>query len=146
GIVWRDGELFVAENDRIIKYNVPDGELGPTGEPQVIVAGLPADGDHRSKTIAFLDDNTMFVNIGSASNSCQVDNRQLESPGQDPCPELDERAGVWVFDPTVLDQTAADGERFAAGTRNANALAIEPDSGDLWAVTNGRDQLYENWP
>src|SRR5690606_17747816 len=145
GIAWRDGHLYFAENDRIIRYEMPDGQLEPTAEPVVIVAGLPADGDHPSKTIEFLDDNTMFVNIGSATNSCQIDNRQLESPGIDPCPELDERAGVWVFDPEILDQTAEDGERFAAGTRNANALAIQPTSGDLWAAPNGRDQLYEDW-
>ncbi len=146
GIVWRDGELFVAENDRIVKYAIPDGELVPTALPEVIVSGLPADGDHRSKTIAFFDDRTMFVNIGSATNSCQMNNRQLESLGQDPCLELEERGGVWVFDPTILGQTPADGERYATGTRNANALAIQPGSEALWAVTNGRDQLYENWP
>lgn len=145
-IVWRDGELFFAENDRIIKYAMPDGRLAPTSEPQVIVSGLPADGDHRSKTIAFGDDETLFVNIGSASNSCQLANREPGSPGQEPCEELEERAGIWVFDPNVVDQEGDAGERFAAGTRNANALAIQPGSAALWAVTNGRDQLYQNWP
>jgi len=146
GIVWRKGELFFAENDRIIKYSMPDGQLEPTEDFEVIVSDLPADGDHKSKTIAFLDDETMFVNFGSATNSCQVNNRQLESPGEDPCPELDERAGIWVFDPTVVDQTVEDGTRYATGTRNMNALAIQPDSDDLWGVQNGRDQLAENWP
>ena len=146
GIVWRKGELFFAENDRIVKYELPDGELEPTSDPVVVVSGLPDDGDHYSKSIAFSDDDTMFVNIGSATNSCQVDNRQLESPGQDPCPELDERAGVWMFDPTVSDQTAEDGTRYVAGIRNMNALAIQPTTGELWGLKNGRDQLYENWP
>lgn len=145
-IIWRDGELFFAEKDRIIKYTLPDGELEPTGEAKVIVSGLPASGDHYSKTIVFSDDETMFVNIGSASNSCQEANRQLESPGNDPCLELEERAGVWVFDPTVLNQTAEDGERYAIGTRNLNALALQPKTNDVWGVMNGRDQLYENWP
>lgn len=146
GIAWRDGELFFAENGRVIKYAMPDGQLEPTVDPVVIVAGLPADGDHASKSIAFGDENTMFVNIASASNSCQEDNRELESPGLDPCPELDERAGIWVFDPTVAGQTPDDGERYASGMRNMNALTIQADTGELWGVQNGRDQLYENWP
>ncbi len=145
-IVWRKGELFFAENDRIIKYSLPDGELKPSVEPEVIVSGLPDDGDHVSKTIAFGADDLMYVNIGSATNSCQVNNRELNSPGVDLCPELEERAGIWTFDPTVLNQVAADGTRYAKGTRNMNALALQPDTGDLWGVQNGRDQLAENWP
>lgn len=146
GIVWREGELFFAEKDRIIKYELPDGELEPNDPAEVVVSGLPSDGDHYSKSIAFADDETMYVNIGSATNSCQEDNRELESPGIDPCPELEERAGIWVFDPTQLDQTAEDGERYVAGTRNVNALAIQPGTDDLWGVMNDRDQLNENWP
>ncbi len=146
GIVWREGELFFAENDRIIKYSLPDGELVPSSGPEVVVSGLPADGDHVSKTIVFSDEGMMYVNFGSASNSCQVNNRELESPGEDPCPELSERAGVWQFDPDVLGQTADDGTRYVAGTRNMNALAIQPSTGDLWGAQNGRDQLAENWP
>ena len=145
GIAWRDGELFFAEVDRIIKYDLPDGQLEPTKDPEIVVSGLPDDGDHTSKTIAFHDD-VMYVNFGSATNSCQVNNRELESPGDDPCEELEERAGIWTFDPSELDQTVEDGEHFAQGTRNMNALAIQPSTGDLWGVQNGRDQLAENWP
>lgn len=146
GIVWRNGALYFAENDRVLKYTLPDGRLAPTSEPEVIVSGLPTSGDHPSKTIALSDDETLFVNIGSASNSCQFDNREPGSPGQEPCEELEERAGIWVFDPTVSNQEQSDGQRFAAGTRNANALAIQPSTAALWAVANGRDQLYQNWP
>jgi glucose/arabinose dehydrogenase len=145
GIAWQDGELFFAEADRIIKYELPDGRLEPSEDPEVVVSGLPDDGDHTSKTIVF-HEGVMYVNLGSATNSCQVNNRQLESPGEDPCPELEERAGIWTFDPDALNQTAEDGVRYAEGTRNMNALAIQPSTGDLWGVQNGRDQLAENWP
>lgn len=145
-IAWRNGELFFAEKTRIIKYALPDGELEPSAEPEVVVADLPSNGDHYAKTIAFSDNHTMYVNLGSATNSCQEANRQRESPGNKPCLELEERAGIWVFDPTVLNQTAEDGERYVTGTRNVNALAIQPDTGSLWGVMNGRDQLFDNWP
>jgi glucose/arabinose dehydrogenase len=88
----------------------------------------------------------MFVNFASGSNSCQVQNRTLESPGQDPCPELAARAGIWRFDPTLTGQTAASGLRFATGLRDMLALAIKPGTGALYGVQHDRDLLGANWP
>jgi glucose/arabinose dehydrogenase len=112
----------------------------------VVVGGLPNTGDHISKTIVLRDEHTMFVNIGSATNSCQVANRQLESPGIFPCPELPVRAGVWTFDPRRTGQSEADGRHFATGYRNMVALAVQPRSHELYGVQQGRDMLSENWP
>lgn len=146
GIAYRDGMLWFAMNDSIVRYDVSDGKLKPKGAPTTIVSGLPADGDHAAKTVVLGDGDAMYVNLGSASNSCQVANRTLESPGVDPCPELPLRSGVWKFSAMTAGQTAADGERVATGTRNMNALAVQPGTGDLFGVQNGRDQLAENWP
>jgi glucose/arabinose dehydrogenase len=124
---------------------MPDSAMSPAVRPVVVVSGLPADGDHTAKTVAFIGD-AMFVNIGSASNSCQLANRQLHSPGQQPCDELATRAGIWRFDANATDQTMSCGTRFATGTRNTNAMAVEPRTRVLWGGINGRDQLHENWP
>jgi glucose/arabinose dehydrogenase len=146
GIAWQDGQLYVAANDRIVRYEMPDGMLTPADPtPVVLVSGLPATPDHGAKTVV-LQGTTMFVNIGSPSNSCQVANRQLHSPGVNPCRELDTRAGIWSFDATKTDQTLSCGLRVATGVRNGNALALEPGNGMLWTAINGRDQLHENWP
>jgi glucose/arabinose dehydrogenase len=145
GIWWADGQLFVGEDDRIVKYPVAYGQLTAAGAATVVVTGLPATGDHRAKTVVVRGAD-LFVNIGSATNSCQVANRTLHSPGIDPCPELDERAGVWRFSATATEQTLAMGTRFSIGTRNANALDLQPGTGALWTAMNGRDQLHENWP
>jgi len=146
GIAWRNGQLFVAANDRIVRYAMPDGTSSPQDVPPVVVAGgLPATGDHVAKTIAF-HGSAMYVNIGSPSNACQVENRQLRSPGKDPCPELATRAGVWQFDANAEDQRQGDAIRIGTGMRNTVALAIEPSTGVLWGAINGRDQLHENWP
>ena len=146
GIAWRDGQLYYAPNDRVVRWTLPSGQLAPTGAPTVIVGGLPNTGDHVSKTIVLADAGTMFVNIGSASNACQVANRQRESPGVDPCPELPVRAGVWVFDPRRSNQTQRDGTRYATGLRNMVALAMHPARNELYGVQHGRDMLFENWP
>lgn len=145
GIAWRDDQLFFAQDDRVLRYDLPDGELLPTAEPEVVVSGLPANADHVSKSIAISDAGELMVNIGSASNSCQQRNRRRESPGIDPCPELDERAGLFRF-ADQPGQTAADGVRFAMGVRNANALTTHPETGAVIGVINGRDELAQDWP
>ncbi|HSR97281.1 MAG TPA: hypothetical protein VLM79_09540 [Kofleriaceae bacterium] len=146
GIAWSNDKLYVAANDRIVRYDLPDGMLTPSDPtPVVLVSDLPATPDHAAKTVV-LSGPTMFVNIGSPSNSCQVANRQLHSPGVLPCRELDTRAGIWAFDASTTGQTLTCGTRVATGMRNTNAMALEPGNGMLWGAINGRDQLHENWP
>lgn len=145
GLLWRDGWLYSAPDDRVLRYPLTDGALEPTGEPETLVTGLPT-GGHGAKSLAFLADGTLLVNIGSASNACQQQPRTEGSPGRDPCPELDVRAGVWAFDGSASGQTQADGRRYATGLRNAYALATHPVTGDVYATVHGRDQLSGLWP
>ena len=146
GLAWEQGLLFFGANDRVLRYRLPTGLLAPTAEPEVVVSGLPNTGDHISKTVVLRDQRTLLVNIGSASNACQVDNRQAQSPGVFPCPEMPIRAGVWEFDAQGTNQTQADGERYATGLRNMVALALNARDGELYGVQHGRDMLFENWP
>jgi glucose/arabinose dehydrogenase len=146
GIAWADGQLFFSPDDRVLRYDFVGEELIPAGEPMIVVSGLPADGDHHRKTVVPDGVGGLFVNIGSASNACQVANRVPFSPGIDPCPELAVRAGVWEFDASATGQTQADGVHFGAELRNMNALAMNPLDFRLYGVQNGRDQLFDNWP
>ncbi len=140
-------ELYFAPDDRVERYRLEPDALVPGMPPVTIVSGLVSNGDHHRKTVKISADGaTMFVNIGSEGNSCQVENRVDFSPGIDPCPELTVRAGVWRFSATQEGQTLADGERYATETRNMNALAINPLDGELYGAQNGRDQLFDNWP
>jgi glucose/arabinose dehydrogenase len=145
GIALRGTDLFFATDDAILRYSIPRSGLRPTGAPDTIVGQLPIGRSHTAKTIA-LRGNDVFVNIGSPSNSCQTDDRQLQSPGQDPCPELATRAGIWRFDVRRTRQTQTDGERWATGIRNAVAITVDPSNGTLWVAQHGRDQLVHNWP
>jgi glucose/arabinose dehydrogenase len=146
GIAWGAGVLYVGANDRVVRYPLPDGQLSPTGAAEVVVSGLPNTGDHASKTLVLADAQTLYVNIGSATNSCQVVNRRLRSPGIVPCPELPTRAGVWLFNPAGTNQTPASGRRYATGYRNMVALDVNPVNGALYGVQQGRDMLAGNWP
>ena len=146
GLAWDRAELFFGANDRVLRFRLPAGRLTPVGDPETVVAGLPNTGDHISKTVVLTHDRRLFVNIGSSSNACQVANRQAQSPGIFPCPDLPIRAGVWLFDARGTNQTEADGRHFATGYRNMVALAINPANDDLYGVQHGRDMLFENWP
>jgi glucose/arabinose dehydrogenase len=146
GIAWGQATLYFGANDRILRFRLPAGRLTPNGEPEVVVSGLPATNDHISKTVVLVNPQTLLVNIGSASNACQVANRQAQSPGVFPCPELPIRAGVWQFSARGTNQTQVNGTRYATGLRNMVALAMNPRNNELYGVQHGRDMLFENWP
>lgn len=146
GIAIARQALYVAYRDRIVRYRLDAKALVPTGTPETIVADLPTAGDHPRKNIALDGRNTMWVNVGSASNACQVANRRLQSPGVDPCPELPTRAAIWRFDADRPAQTLADGQRWATGFRNTEALSYDPVRRALFGVPHGRDRLNDDWP
>jgi glucose/arabinose dehydrogenase len=146
GIALADGHLWFGMNGTILRFTLAADELSPSGEAEVIVSGLPADQSHAAKSLALSRDGRLFVTIGSPTNSCQAQDRQEGMKGMDPCPQLENRAGIWSFDAARTGQTEADGERFATGIRNAVATAVNPDNGRLFAMQHGRDQLAGNWP
>jgi len=144
GIALAPGFLYYATNDAVYRYPWRPGQLEPQGDAEPIVTGLPAGGDHPAKSIALGPGGALFVNVGSATNSCQERNRASRSPGRDPCTELETRAGIWRFAADKPGQRFADGERWATGLRNTVALAVDP-AGELYGVSLGRDQLADNW-
>ena len=146
GIALGENTLYFATDNAVLRYAVSSGSLTPSGTPETIVDGLPSDRNHASKSIALHPDGTIFVGIGSPSNACQATPRTPGVPGRNPCGERDARAGIWRFSSDRLGQTQADGERFAAGVRNAAAIAVYPVTGELYAVIHGRDQLRQLWP
>ena len=145
GIALDGNIVYATEGNSIVRYRLASGTLNPVGKPDTIVTGLPMTGSHHSHNFV-LQGRNLYVNIGSASNSCQQRDRQTESPGYNPCTELQTRAGIWQFDATRLRQRPTDGTRFATGLRNSVALTRNPFDGSLYATVHGRDQLHDNWP
>lgn len=146
GLRIHDGFLYFAPNDRVLRYRLDGTALEPSGPPETLVEGLPDRNSHTAKTLAFAD-GAMYVNIGAPTNACQPlsQDREAGVPGLDPCPQLEDRAGVWRFDANRTGQRQSDGVRWATGVRNAVALAVNPADGTLYAVQHGRDQLGQ-WP
>jgi glucose/arabinose dehydrogenase len=146
GIAFAGEYLYFALDDAVVRWHWNVGQLEPPGPPDTVVSGLTNRRSHAAKGIAIGSDGMLYVNIGAPSNSCQVQDRTPESPGQDPCPLLEIAGGIWRFDPRRGRQTQTDGQRFATGLRNAMALAVDPGTGSLFAAQHGRDQLAANWP
>jgi glucose/arabinose dehydrogenase len=116
----------------------------PSGAPEVILDGLDLEEGHTMHPFAINARNELFVNSGSATNACQKEDREEHSPGQDPCGELETRAGIWKYDAIKQGQHFSPAERFVTGVRNTVAIAIHPTAG-VTLVQHGRDQLHENW-
>lgn len=144
-VEFQGGYLYFSTSTEVVRYVWEAGRFEPSGPPEIVLQDLPARGGHRSKSLAFGPDGSLYINIGSRSNSCQVADRRSGSPGMDPCQELRNWAGIWKFDPGSAPQSQGDGERFATGLRNTVALAIRPQDGLLYGVVHGRDQLGQNW-
>jgi glucose/arabinose dehydrogenase len=138
------GYLYLALNNRILRWRLTPGKLAPEGKEEVVIDDLPTEG-HSAKTLAFGAADAMYLKIGSATNSCQAADRKAGSPGQDPCTELERHAGIWQFSASRVGQGFKDGKRIATGLRNAEAITIQPGTGDLYAVIHGRDQLGDSW-
>ena len=145
GIALHNGFLYVDQGETINRYRRGTNELVPGGAAEAIVTGLPLNPGHRARNFAIAPDGSLYVNVGSATNSCQVKDREKESPGNDPCTELETRAGVWKFDANKAGQQFTPSARVVAGARNTTGMAFGPD-GKLYAMTHGRDQLTQSWP
>jgi glucose/arabinose dehydrogenase len=120
GIAFRGDTMYVAESHRVVRFDQP------AARPTVVVADLPSDGGHFTRTILFQGEQ-LFVSVGSSCNICDE---------QDP-----RRAAVVRYD---LDGT---GETlFATGLRNSVGMTLHPETREIWATNNDRDNLGDDVP
>jgi glucose/arabinose dehydrogenase/mono/diheme cytochrome c family protein len=145
GITMYKGSIYAEINDRIVRYSLPADAIVPQGASETIVSKLPLGGDHPMHPFAIGADGSMYVDVATATNSCQPKNRQPKIPGDNPCTELETRGGVWRYDANKTNQTFSPAERYATGIRNAEGFAFDA-AGRLFVSQHGRDQLHSNWP
>lgn len=81
--IYGDG-LYVEESDKILRYSLPKDDIAPTQKPETVVSGLPLTGDHPMHPFVIDAEGNLYLDSGSATNSCQARNRMRESPGLDP--------------------------------------------------------------
>jgi glucose/arabinose dehydrogenase/mono/diheme cytochrome c family protein len=145
GIAIYNGALYAEQNDKIVRYRLSRRSIAPKGAAEVIVSGLPLGGDHPMHPFIIDAHGNIFVDSGSATNSCQPRNRMPHVPGTLPCTELQTRGGIWRFDANRKGQKFSAAQRYATGIRNGEGLSFDA-AGRLFVTQHGRDQLGENWP
>ena len=146
GIDYFGGGLYAEENDKIIRYALSKkGAIVPKDKYQTVLSGMPLTGDHPMHPFIIDKSGQMFVDMGSATNSCQGENRMQNSPGHKPCTELETRGGTWLYSADKIGQTFSPAARYATGLRNGEGFGFDAD-GRLFVTQHGRDQLWQNWP
>ena len=125
GIAIHDGDLYVAEIDRVYRFrNVEDNlESMPAGE--LLDVELPSDRSHGWRYIGFGPDGKLYISIGAPCNVC-------DKPGY---------AQIVRMNPDGSDR-----EIYASGVRNSVGLTWHPETGELWFTDNGRDMMGDDIP
>ncbi|MEP7108351.1 MAG: PQQ-dependent sugar dehydrogenase [Ferruginibacter sp.] len=145
-----NGYLYFSSTNQVFRCKLKPGELLPDTAMELILTDDykhdPYGYNHTAKPVTFDDKGNMYVPYGSPSDVCQEMDRIPGSPGQFPCPQLEEHAGIWKFDPNKQNQTIKDGTRFATGIRSTVAITWNPDDKNLYIVQHGRDDLFRTWP
>jgi glucose/arabinose dehydrogenase/cytochrome c2 len=142
--------LYVAENNRVVRFPYRVGDTSARGRSEVVVAELsPTTGGHTTRDIVFsLDGKRMFVSVGSQSNVAEGIGKK--SPDQIRAWEAQHGLGAaWGFEERraavlVFDPEGKGGRIFASGLRNCVGVAVHPTTGDLWCSTNERDGLGDD--
>lgn len=126
GLALVDGNLYVANQDAVMRFPYQDGMTRMTTTGQEVIA-LPSQINHHwTKAMAASPDGrTLYVGIGSNSN---IGERGLAVE--------EERARIWA-----VDRLTGARRTYATGIRNPTALAFNPQTGQLWTVANERDEL-----
>src|ERR1700690_4064435 len=145
GVAFHDNAIYAEDKDEIVRYALKPGEIVPSGKPDVILSGMPLTGDHPMHPFVIDAKGELFVDLGSATNSCQADNRMAYVPGVQPCTELETRAGTWRYDAVKTGQVFSAADRFTTGIRNGEGFAFDA-AGRLFVTQHGRDQLSQTWP
>lgn len=127
GVAFRDGALYVAEVNRILRYDGIEPRLRNPPKPVVVIDSFPADKHHGWKFIRFGPDGWLYVPVGAPCNICE--------------PDAERYAAIFRIKP---DGTGL--EQYARGVRNTVGFDWHPDTGELWFTDNGRDWMGNNEP
>lgn len=127
GVALRDGALYVAEVNRVLRFDNIAQRLRKPPKPVVVNNGFPGDTHHGWKFIRFGPDGMLYVPVGAPCNICEPDPARY--------------AAIFRMKP--------DGsglEQYARGVRNTVGFDWDPDTGGLWFTDNGRDWLGNEAP
>lgn len=136
GETWVYAYLTTASDNRIVRMSYDESETpgdAALGEPEVVLKGLAAAGNHNGGRIAFGPDGMLYATVGDASQP---------DAAQDPA-SLNGK--ILRMTPTgeVPGDNPTDGSLvYSLGHRNPQGLTWD-DAGQLWAAEFGQDTWDE---
>ena len=69
GVAFRDGSLYVAEINRVLRFDNIEPKLEAAGAPVVVTDKFPSDRHHGWKFIRFGPDGLLYVPVGAPATS-----------------------------------------------------------------------------
>ena len=129
GIAFRNGSLYVAEVDRLLRYDSIETKLNNPPAPVVVYDDYPNKFHHGWKYIAFGPDDKLYVPVGAPCNICDST-------------AVDERFATI----TRMDPDGSNREIYARGVRNTVGFSWHPKTKELWFTDNGRDLMGDDIP
>ncbi len=128
GVAMHEGNLYVAEQNRIARYAAPGFDLNLPFEDmrEVIFDDLPDKAHHGWRYIDFGPDGKLYVTVGAPCNICAVDG----------------------YEATIIrmNPDGSDAEIFAEGVRNSVGMDFQPDTGVLYFTDNNTDMMGDTTP
>ncbi|TDQ18536.1 glucose/arabinose dehydrogenase [Algoriphagus boseongensis] len=128
GVAYKNGDLYVAEVNRILRFkDIKNNLTNPKYE--VVYDGYPTDGHHGWKFISFGPDGMLYVPVGAPCNICESENPIY--------------ASITRLD---VSKPGAKPEIYAQGVRNTVGFDWRPGTTELWFTDNGRDMMGDDIP
>lgn len=126
GVAFYKGDLYVADIDKIIKYEKAEANIDNLGEGKVVYSDMPSYPAHGWKYLVFDKHGWVYVPLGPPCNEC--------------------------LPPTSVSQIRrvnpenGNAEIVALGVRNSVGGDVDPRTGDYWFSENARDWMGDNVP
>jgi glucose/arabinose dehydrogenase len=127
GIAFKDGALYVAEINRLWRYDAIEDHLDDP-KATLIYDDFPEDSHHGWKYIGFGPDGKLYVPVGAPCNVCET------------------KDDTYYASIVSMDADGTHRQVVAKGVRNTVGLTWHPVTGELWFTDNGRDLLGDDLP
>ena len=146
-----EGYLYYSSERVIYRQKLNPKKLVPNSPVEVILTDPFPIRWHNAKSIAFDNENNIYVTFSGFTNSCEDMTKGYDDPmatvlGRYPCDELELLGAIWKFDKNKLNQKLTDGEKFSTGVRSVVGISWNNHTNELFAVNHGRDYLHNHAP
>jgi glucose/arabinose dehydrogenase len=127
GVTFYQGDLYVAEQNRILRFKQIESHLMDPPKPIIVSTKLPNKDHHGWRYIKIGPDHKIYIGIGAPCNVCLSDDVRFATIAR-------------------MNRDGSDFEIFAHGVRNTVGFDWDPVTKQLWFTDNSRDLMDDETP